>query len=364
MAQAPDPKESDIVQEFKLRNIIWPILIGLSVLGYAIYQIINETQTTGTNPLSQIEWTTGLFGFLGLGLLMMGLRDFGYIWRMRLLTDFKLSWRSSAEIIFLWEFGSALTPSVVGGSALAIFMLIKEKISAGKSTALVFITIFLDECFYIIIFPFVLLFVDYKVVFDAKTQPELFGYLVPLEAFFWFAYLILTAYTIFLAFALFFNPSGTHRILKKVFQWKRLQRWQKSTFQLADDMLLASREFRKKRLGFWLRAAFATLLAWMGRYLAINCVLAAFAVLNFSEHITAFARQVILFQVMIVAPSPGASGFAEGTFGPLFENFIPGGLTIVLIVALLWRLVTYYPYLLIGVPLLPAWLRRVYGKSK
>jgi len=79
MAQAPDPKESDIVQEFKLRNIIWPILIGLSVLGYAIYQIINETQTTGTNPLSQIEWTTGLFGFLGLGLLMMGLRDFGYI---------------------------------------------------------------------------------------------------------------------------------------------------------------------------------------------------------------------------------------------------------------------------------------------
>ncbi|MEO0640442.1 MAG: hypothetical protein AAFY70_11995, partial [Bacteroidota bacterium] len=81
-------------------------------------------------------------------------------------------------------------------------------------------------------------------------------------------------------------------------------------------------------------------------------------------HITAFARQVILFQVMIVAPSPGASGFAEGTFGPLFENFIPGGLTIVLIVALLWRLVTYYPYLLIGVPLLPAWLRRVYGKSK
>ncbi|MCI4667855.1 MAG: flippase-like domain-containing protein [Bacteroidia bacterium] len=355
-------KRSDILKEFRLQNIIWPILIGLAILGYTIYQVIEETQRTGQNPLHVIELTTGLFLMLGLALLFMGLRDIGYIWRMRLLTDNKLSWRSSAEIILLWEFGSALTPSVVGGSALAIFMLMKEKLTAGKSTALVFITIFLDECFYIIIFPLVLLLVDYQTVFGAASTPEVFGYRVPLEGFFWTAYLALLAYTLFLAFALFVHPRGTNYAIKKIFRWKRLRRWSEGANKLADDMMSASKEFQSKPVMFWVKSSFATFLAWMGRYLALNSVLAAFYILNINEHLTIFARQVILFQVMIVAPSPGASGFAEGTFYPLFDEFIIGGSSIVNIIALLWRFATYYPYLLIGVVLLPIWLRRVYGR--
>lgn len=361
---AKSVKRSDILKEFRLHNMVWPILIGAAILGYTIYQVIEETQRTGQNPLHVIDLTSGVFLMLGLALLFMGLRDIGYIWRMRLLTDNKLSWRSSAEIILLWEFGSALTPSVVGGSALAIFMLMKEKLSAGKSTALVFITIFLDECFYIIIFPVVLLMVDYNKVFGAASSPEIFGYQVPLEGFFWTAYLALLFYTLFLAFALFVHPRGTNYTIKKVFRWKRLKRWSVGANKLADDMMGASREFRSKPFIFWFKSSIATFLAWMGRYLALNSVLAAFAILNFSEHLTIFARQVILFQVMIVAPSPGAAGFAEGTFYPLFDEFIIGGSSIVNIIALLWRFATYYPYLLIGVVLLPIWLRRVYGRGR
>ncbi len=357
-------KRSDIVKEFRLQNIIWPILIGLIIMGYTIFKIVEETQRTGQNPLRAIELSLGTFLLLGSGFLFMGLRDLGYIWRMRLLTGQKLTFRSSAEIILLWEFGSALTPSVVGGSALAIFMLMKEKLSAGKSTALVFITIFLDECFYIVIFPLVLLLVDYDSVFGAASQPEIFGYQVPLEGFFWTAYLALFAYTLFLAFALFAHPRGTNYAIKKIFRWKRLRKWSEGANKLADDLMLASKEFQSKSFWFWLKASVSTLLAWLGRYLALSSVLAAFAILSVSEHLTVFARQVILFQVMIVAPSPGASGFAEGTFYPLFNEFIPGDAAVAGIIALLWRFATYYPYLLIGVFLLPTWLRRVYGKGK
>lgn len=367
MADTPNPQRQDIIKEFRLRNIIWPLLIGIGVLGYAIYQIVDETQQTGENPLQEVQWTVGLFAMLLLGLLCMFLRDLGYIWRMRLLTDKQLSWRSAAEVILLWEFGSALTPSVVGGSALAIFMLIREKISAGKSTALVFITIFLDECFYILIFPLVLLFTDYGAVFGASTSPQLFGMTVPLEGFFWAAYLVLLTYTCFLAFALFVRPAGTNKVIRRIFTWKRLQRWKEGGIKLADELRIASEEFRGKSFLFWARAGASTFLAWMGRYLALNCVLAAFVVMDFNEHLTAFARQVILFQVMLVSPSPGASGFAETTFLPLFREFLQqGGLSseaLVYIVALLWRFVTYYPYLIIGAILLPLWLRRVYRKS-
>ncbi len=314
MSETPNPQQQDILREFRLRNIIWPLLIGAGVLGYAIYQIIAESQQTGENPLKGVNWTLGLFGMLMLGLMCMFLRDLGYVWRMRLMTDRKLSWRSAAEVILLWEFGSALTPSVVGGSALAIFMLIKEKISAGKSTAIVFITIFLDECFYILIFPLVLLFTDYRQVFGASTAPEVLGWTIPLEGFFWAAYLVLLAYTSFLAFALFIRPEGTNRVIRRLFNWKRLARWKEGATRLANELQLAAEEYRGKSLVFWVKASLSTFLAWMGRYLALNCVLAAFVVLNFSDHLTAFARQVILFQVMLVSPSPGASGFAEGTF--------------------------------------------------
>ncbi|MEM6265132.1 MAG: lysylphosphatidylglycerol synthase domain-containing protein, partial [Bacteroidota bacterium] len=68
-----------------------------------------------------------------------------------------------------------------------------------------------------------------------------------------------------------------------------------------------------------------------------------------------------LFIWMIVSPTPGSSGIAEGGFQLLFSDFTPLGLGLAL--ATLWRLITYYPYLFIGIPILPRWLARVYKKK-
>ena len=71
------------------------------------------------------------------------------MFRIRLLTDNKIKWRNSFDVIMLWEFASALTPSVVGGSAVALFIVNKEIKNIGKATAIVMITALLDELFYI-----------------------------------------------------------------------------------------------------------------------------------------------------------------------------------------------------------------------
>lgn len=42
---------------------------------------------------------------------------------MWVLSDGHLSWRQSFNVTFLWEFASALTPSVVGGSGIAMFII-------------------------------------------------------------------------------------------------------------------------------------------------------------------------------------------------------------------------------------------------
>jgi hypothetical protein len=69
-----------------------------------------------------------------------------------------------------------------------------------------------------------------------------------------------------------------------------------------------------------------------------------------------------MWVIMLISPTPGGSGIAEYAFSVYLEEFIPRGLDGSL--ALLWRLVSYYPYLIIGVVLLPRWVRRVYIKRK
>ena len=69
------------------------------------------------------------------------------------------------------------------------------------------------------------------------------------------------------------------------------------------------------------------------------------------------AKQLILWIFMLISPTPGGSGVAEYAFGELMGVFSQSTLLIIFI-ALLWRLISYFPYLIIGSILLPIWLRK------
>ncbi|MEZ4685650.1 MAG: flippase-like domain-containing protein [Bacteroidia bacterium] len=137
-------------------------------------------------------------------------------------------------------------------------------------------------------------------------------------------------------------------------------------FRTANELQTASEAFRYKSFSFWIKAFGSTVTAWLGRYLVLNCVLAAFAAgngLGFWEHLIAFSRQTVLFVVMIVSPTPGSSGVAEIGFEGLFDEFIPVGVVLTF-AAIFWRLISYYPYLFVGLPIFPRWLKRVYGTNE
>lgn len=57
----------------------------------------------------------------------------------------------------------------------------------------------------------------------------------------------------------------------------------------------------------------------------------------------------------MISPTPGGTGVAEFAFNGFLQDFIPVGLARLLVV--LWRLISYYPYLFIGAFVLPHWLR-------
>ena len=59
---------------------------------------------------------------------------------------------------------------------------------------------------------------------------------------------------------------------------------------------------------------------------------------------------------MMVSPTPGGSGVAEYAFGELLASFSTSAILIVGL-AILWRLISYFPYLFIGAFILPRWLK-------
>ncbi|MEM6801153.1 MAG: lysylphosphatidylglycerol synthase transmembrane domain-containing protein [Bacteroidota bacterium] len=353
--KGPQTDQQEVLQRFNMKRIIWPILIGVLVLIYTIWKISQEDISVSdllanTTPSNITFWL-----ILGFGCMIM--RDLGYIIRLYLLCDGKLSFRAAIEVTLLWEFVSAMSPSVVGGSPVAIWMLMKEKIAIGRGTAIIFITIFLDEIFYLLMLPTVLLSVGSDQVFKPILAD---GSLTGTGFFtsFWIAYTVIFLYTVFLAFAIFIRPQGTKKVFKRLFKTRLLNRWEEKGNKMAEDLETASKEFRHKGVVYWIKAGAATIMSWTGRYLVLNCVLSAFTDLNLFEHTVAFARQAIMFVLMLVSPTPGSSGIAEKAFEVLFTEFSPVGL--VLALAIVWRIITYYPYVFIGIPLLPRWVARVF----
>ncbi len=310
----------------------------------------NYVQETVSSALNQIEWTNSTWWWLAGALLFMVGRDFFYMLRIRLLTKNKLGWKAAFYVIMLWEFASALSPGVVGGAAVAMFILNRETIPFGKATAIVIVTAFMDNLFYVVMIPFVFLFIHHSELFPTEGSQALVWW-------FWIGYAIILSVSLLLYLTLFWYPKLATRFLLFVFRLPFLKRWRFIAKEWGKDIEIASEEFKQEKRSHWVKVFFATFGSWISRYLVINAILNAFLDLGFLENMKILGKQFVLWLFMLVTPTPGGSGVAEYAFGELLGDF--GASAILLVgMAILWRLISYFPYLFIGAIVLPAWVRR------
>lgn len=140
---------------------------------------------------NRLNWSLSTFTWLLLALCAVLARDFFYILRIRLLTHHQLNWKSGLYTIMIWEFASALAPGVISGSAVAMFILNREKIPLGRATAIVFCTAFLDNLFYVVLVPIVLVALYYfGITIDLFSSTTLLTV-------FWIAYAVFTGVAVF-----------------------------------------------------------------------------------------------------------------------------------------------------------------------
>ena len=348
----------NLVSKLKPRRIILPVILGLAVVAWFISKEIN------TEVLSELSFTLKSVFWIFVAWLCMVCRDLGYIIRIRILSDKDLTWRQAFRVIMLWEFTSAISPSTIGGTAVAVVFLHKEGMTVGRSTAVVLATSFLDELYFVIMLPLLLLLVGKDALFTTSLQGTGISFLNELTLFATIGYSIILLWVILVGYGLFFNPEAISRLINKIFNFPILKKWKDSANKAGNDIIESSHELKKKPPRFWLKAMTATILSWTSRYWVANAIIVAFFTIN--DHFLIFARQLATWVMMIISPSPGGSGFAELILGRYISDQIPSDPaiagSIALAIAIIWRIISYYPYLVIGALLIPGWIGKKFVK--
>lgn len=346
-------KTNKALKTFSLRNIIIAVIFGF---GIAVFFIYRDVKMHGANNFSL---TSCYLWWLFLAILMICLRHIAYMYRIWLLTDKKISFRNTFSTITLWEFASSVTPTVVGGTAVAFFIINKEGIKMGRTTAIVLITLMLDELFFVLLIPVFLLTMGSSVFFAAANL-DIGSMNLGIKELFLIGYFISFIVVIIMFAGVFISPQTVKNFLCRITRIPFMKRWQHKAEATGNDIVTASLEFKNRSIAFWLKAFGATVLAWITRYLTVNFLIMMFVISN--DQLLIFARQLFMWVILLITPTPGASGAAEYGFTVFLGEFLPLGIAAPL--AFFWRLISYYPYIIMGVIVLPVWLRRVVRKTK
>ena len=342
-----------VAKPFKTYQVLIPVLLGLFVIGWLF---IDEF-----NPKVFLSFNFTIFSvmFLILALLLMLMRDFGMMWRFRLLTDHELTWKQAFHINVLSEFTSAVTPAAVGGSSLVVIFLIKEGINAGRSTTIMFVNLFLDELFFLVVCPLVFLFIPINQLFNSSSViVSSFAYI------FTGLYCTRFVWTSIMFIGIFKRPDWIKHILLTIFKLPFLRRWYPKVELLTNNLVQASHDIGKHSYWFWIQAFGMTLLTWTSRFLVVNAVFMAFNPQHINQ-LVVFARQLILWVFMVISPTPGGSGVSEYAFKEYYSDIFSSKFSesAIIFVTLVWRIISYYLYLLLGLLVIPNWIKKSFIKS-
>lgn len=340
---------------FSLWKVLLPVAIGLGVV---ILMFMHDARKEDFSDIwRHIHFDARVVACIVIGFLCMFGRDFGLTWRFRALTDRKLTWKQAWKVDMLCEFTNCITPSAVGGSSLGMVFLNSQGIEIGRATTLMLTTLFMDELFFVLACPFVVLFTPAQDIFAGGGTAFSHG----IRYTFWVVYMLIAMWTFILFVGIIWKPLWIQKVLDKVSTWRWLGKWSSQISGLGANMVATSRELRMKPFRFWLEVFCGTALSWTSRYLVVNALFFGFIPDDDRYQWVILARQFVIWVVLMVSPTPGGAGLSEWLFSEYYGDII-GIAGMSLILAVFWRIITYYLYLFIGAILVPTWLRKTIGK--
>jgi glycosyltransferase 2 family protein len=336
--------------QFSWRKVAVPVLLGLSAAGYLLYRQYDPEK------FRAIEWTARTWAWIGLAFGLFLIRHLFYSLRIHALAGGYFSWRKCLELIVLWEFTCAIAPTSKGGPLAMLYALRRDGLSAGRTATVVFYTILCDSGFFVLLLPVLLLVHGPPMLYPGMTTFS-DGRLA--SGAFFTTYALMVTYWLALAGLLLLRPQVASSLLERMSRWRLLKRWQGSLQRFGQEFALAAESMKQEPWSVHTRVLAGTLGAWTCKFLMINALIIAIVPstpIDGGTQAFIYARLVAMFIIMAFSPTPGGAGLAEMALVGFTSDFVPEGLGIV--VALLWRGMAYYGYLLAGAVVVPRWWSR------
>lgn len=343
------------MDSIKSSKIIIPMLLGIGVLLYLVWSSFEIEE------FRKINWGGKVLVYTLLAIGFYILRHLLLSYRLRILSNNFFSWSKSIELTFIWEFASAVSPTSLGGSAVSLFLLAQEKLSTARTVTLVLYAVVMDTIFFVISIPIL-----FFTLGPISIRPDSFS--IGDLGVWWFTIALIYLFVVFYGIVFvagIFRPGIIQKLIRFFGRLPFLNRWQESINKTADDMVVASRELRAHTLGWHLKIFFSTFVIWVIRFLMVNFVITALtglSVTDWYDQYLIYARSEMMHSITQFSPTPGGSGVTELLFGDFYSDFISKGISS--IVALIWRLITYYPYLIIGMIIVPNWIRKIWVRRR
>jgi uncharacterized protein (TIRG00374 family) len=342
------PANTQVARTIKSSRLLLPLFLGMAAIGWLFANEFDLSDFAGFH----ITFTGAIF--IVSALLLILVRDAAQMGRFRLLSGKQLSWKQAFVVNILSEFVSVVTPTVVGGSGLVILFLTKEGINSGRSATIMLVNLLMDVSFFVVLCPALFLLLPLRELFPSSGRIAAFGLL------FAGLYVLQLVWLIILLIVTFVRPDSVKKILNLLAGLPLIRRWQSGLTATADNLMKASGDIKHCPFSFWVRLAGLTFLAWSARFLVVNAIFAA--LIPVSNHLVIYARQIILWIFMAVMPTPGGSGISEFAFKEYYGD-ISSSVSVVLLVTLVWRLISHYLYLFLGILILPRWLQKAFCKT-
>lgn len=314
------------------RRILWPVLLSVSVLAAVTaltFDYGDYIEAVGSlNP-----W---LFVLAAASVV---LRVFFGGWRFHYISGGRLSLSAGTRGQLAWDFFSNVTPSAIGGGPLAIVYMARDaNVRGGDVTAWTLFSMVLDQLWYVIIVPVVLIASLYLDVIPEALGSIGYGLFL--------LYLVgLMLWVGVFGYATIFRPSLLRTVTDVVFRIRFLRRFRGSVAREMSQLGRRAFILRSQPLRFYLIGLALTIASWAMRYLLILFVV--WGVYAPVDKLLVLLRGAALTLVSLVMPTPGGSGGIEGMYYLFFDSLMPTAAVAPTLLA--WRMLGYYLFIAIGI---------------
>ncbi|NQV73472.1 flippase-like domain-containing protein [bacterium] len=333
-------------------NFIWPVGLGLGVLGIIGY--FTYSKGAFTKFISEVDplIMSGAFAMLVIRVVMGG-------WRISFISRHALGFRAGIRSQLAWDFASNISPSFVGGAPLTAYYIARESrvppntpIAIGDVSAVMTYVMLLDQVWFALSVPVLLVAAFYMDVIPPSVG--LFGLWTIMIYF-----LALMGYTGLFAYATLYRPETLSKVAGKVFKLPFLRKYRNKVIAEMKGFELRAAVLRRQKSDFFLRGFLLTTGTWLARF-----GLVVFIIWSFVPNVDLLLlsmRSIAMAMSSLIMPTPGGAGGLEGLYALFFGDLLPD--TSLLAPSLLtWRVLGYYIFLVFGISLSTRHIQKTISK--